>query len=283
MINGDNGAVSFFTCCYRADWEFFLKEGRLKEMIERCNHSFSSTNLIINNVDDRQEVTRYAELAVQQGVIDYYFFSEDYAEKVLERFAIKRRDFRLDGYDGYWYSIAPLTAIYLCRGEYLLYFMGDCMLNEKYDFDWIAEGKRQLSSAEVFCVTPWWNYYVKAHDNSIVKEDNDYLFDRGFSDQGFLVKTAKWQQHIYSEYNVKSERYPVYGGNHFERRVFCYMNNRHYLRCVLKAVVYTHEKLVKPQFYQPPRFSIKDEVKHFIAKIKKLFRRRKILVKFLLR
>jgi hypothetical protein len=124
--------VSFFTCCYEADWEFFLKEDRLKEMIERCNYPFASKNLVINNVDDRDKVIQFAELAIKEGIIDNYFFSEDHAERVLERFSIKRKDFRLDGFDGYWYSIAPLTAVYLCSTEYILYFMGDCMLNEKY-------------------------------------------------------------------------------------------------------------------------------------------------------
>jgi hypothetical protein len=276
-------SVSFFTCCYEADWEFFLKEGRLKEMIERCNYAFASRNLIINNVNDKNEVIQYAGLAIKNGIIDNYFFSEDYASHVLEKFSVKRKSFRLDGFDGYCYSIAPLTAIYLCSTAYILYFMGDCMLNEKYAFNWIENGVNKLQGDKIFCITPLWNYYTKKAESEIFAGDDIYYYDQGFSDQCFLASAKKMNGNIYNEYNVKSEIFPVYGGNHFERRIFCYINNANYLRCVMKNIVYTHEKLLRKGFYSKKKFSIADEVKYIIAKIKKQFRRRNILVKLLLR
>ena len=280
---GNNPGVSFFTCCYKADWEFFLKEGRLKEMIERCNHNFASRNLIINNVDDKQEVVKYAELAVQDNVIDNYFFSEEYAGHVLEKFAIKRKDFRLDGFDGYWYSIAPLTAIYLCSTTYILYFMGDCILSKKYDVDWIEDAIKQLQPQAVFCVTPLWNYYDERVEGDLLLNDGDYAYDQGFSDQCFLAETQKLNGQIYNEYNTSSERFPIYGGNHFERRIFCYINNRDYRRCVIKNIMYTHEKLLKPGFISEKKSSLRNEAKYLVAKTKKALRRRNMFVKFLLR
>jgi hypothetical protein len=279
----NKAGVSFFTCCYEADWEFFLKEGRLKEMIERCNHAFSSRNLIINNVNNKEELKRYAELAIQENVIDNYFFSEDYVQDVLKNFSLKRRDFKLDGFDGYWYSIAPLTAIYTCSTEYILYFMGDCMLNEKYAVDWVENGMKQLHNKNVFCVTPLWNYYNKEVENDLLANDSVYAYDQGFSDQCFLAETRKLNGNIYNEYNSSSERFPIYGGNHFERRIYCYINNRDYRRCVIKNIVYTHEKLLKPGFDSEKKFSLKDETKYIIARFKRIFRRRNMLIKFLLR
>lgn len=278
-----NASVSFFTCCYKADWEFFLKEGRLKEMIDRCNYPFASKNLIINNVDDKQEVIKYADLAISNGVIDNYFFSEDYIDEVLKKFSIKPKDFRLDGYDGYWYSIAPLTAVFLCSSSYILYFTGDCMLDKKYSFNWIGNGIDRLKETNIFCVSLLWDYYSKQMDDGIINEDEMYLYDNGFSDQCFLCETKKLNADIYNEYNAKSEIFPIYGGNHFERRVFSYVNNKEYLRCMFKNIIYIHGKLVKPEFYKEKKYSIKDETKYIIAKIKKIFRRRNILVKFLLR
>lgn len=278
MQNG----VSFFTCCYKADWEFFLKEGRLKEMIDRCNHAFESRNLIINNVNDRDEVKLYADKAVSEGVIDHYFFSEDYIETALQHFHLQRKNFRLDGYDGYWYSVAPLTAAFLCETTYLLYFTGDCMMKEKYDFDWINAAINKLQDEKFFCVVPMWDYYDKNEEINFT-EDDECIYDHGFSDQCYLARSSQLNADIYNEYHVNSEIFPIYGGNHFERRVFCYINNRQLLRCVFKNVVYEHGKLVKPEYYKEKKFSLKDETKYIIAKIKKVFRRRNILVKYLLR
>ncbi len=275
--------VSFFTCCYKADWEFFLKQGRLKEMIERCHHAFATKNLIINNVDDRQEVNRYAKLAVQEGVIDHYFFSEDYTEQVLEHFSIKRKDFWLDGFDGYWYSVAPLTAIFLCSTNYMLYFMGDCMPDKRYTFDWVKESVHKLNKHNVFCITPYWQQFNTQKVDNFLMEDQNCFYDRGFSDQCILAQTQKLKGTIYNEYNAGSEIFPIYGGNHFERRVFCYISNKKHLRGILKNVGYTHEKLVMPQFFKEKKFSLRDKTKYVIAKVKKVFRRRNIFVKYLLR
>lgn len=277
-----HSGVSFFTCCYKADWEFFLKEGRLKEMIDRCHHPFESRNLIINNVNDREEVQRYADKAVSEGVIDHYFFSEEYIEAALQHFHLQRKNFRLDGYDGYWYSVAPLVAAFVCSTRCLLYFTGDCMMQEKYDDDWIQEGVIKLEDKKVFCVTPLWDYYDKNEETNFT-EDDEYIYDHGFSDQCYLARSSDLNSDIYNEYHVLSEIFPIYGGNHFERRVFCYINNRKLLRCIFKHVVYEHGKLVKPEFYKEKKFSLNDETKYIIAKIKKVFRRRNILVKYLLR
>jgi hypothetical protein len=282
MSTEKTNTVSFFTCCYKADWEFFLKEGRLKEMIDRCHYDFDSRNLVINNVIDREEVKRYADKAVTDGVIDQYFFSDEYIGGALRHFHLKRKYFRLDGYDGYWYSVAPLTAAFVCTTSYLLFFTGDCMMQEKYDGAWIQEGIGQLQDEKIFCVTPLWAYFDKKVEKNF-KEGVNCFYDQGFSDQCFLARSRDLRGDIYNEYHVLSEVFPIYGGNHFERRVFCYINNRKLLRCVFRNVVYEHDKLVKPGFFQEKKFSLIEEAKYFIAKTKRAFRRRNILVKFLLR
>lgn len=283
MINREIDGVSFFTCCYEADWEFFLKQGRLKEMIERCNYTFANTNLVINNVNNKDEVIKYAEQAVRDGIINNYFFSEDYADMVLKNFSIKRKDFRLDGFDGYYYSTAPLTAIYLCTTTYILYFMGDCMLNEKYAFNWIDEGVKRLQNEKVLCVTPLWSYYNQQVERNISGNNDFAYYDHGFSDQCFLAKTQKLNSDIYNEYNAKSEIFPIYGGNHFERRIFCFINNKNFLRCIFKNIIYTHNKLMKPEFIRVEKANIKIKILYFIARIKRQIRRRNIFVKFLLK
>lgn len=282
MTPGQKNCVSFFTCCYEADWEFFLKEGRLKEMIGRCNYPFASRNLIINNVNDRDKVIQYAELAIKDGIIDNYFFSEEFIAQALLKYHIKRRNFKLDGYDGYWYSVGPFTALFVCKTDYLLYFTGDCMMQQAYEPGWINKGINKLAKSNIFCVTPLWNYLTPRE--TFDYEEDDCYYDKGFTDQTFLIKTESFSAINFNEYHVRSEIFPIYGGNHFERRVFCYMNNRNYKRCVFKNFIFIHEKLMKPGYKSPgKRNRIGNEIKYIIAKAKRKFRKKNILVKFLLR
>lgn len=252
-------------------------------MINRCSHDFAKKSLIINNVNNRSEVAYYALKAIDDGILDNFYFSEDYIDEVFKAFSINKRSFILDGYNGYWYSVAPLTAAYMCSTQYLLYFMGDCIMSEKYKLDWIKHGIVELQKGDVFTVTPMWNYYNRATENFYSESELCY-YDSGFSDQVFLVKTNNIASKIYNEYNVKSEIFPIYGGNHFERRVFCYINNHNLKRCVLKNVLYNHEKLMKSNYRSAIKTNaFKNEVKYVIAKVKKKIRKQNILIKYLLR
>jgi len=285
MINENSKKpVSFFTCCYEADWEFFLKEGRLKKMIERCNYRFANRSLIINNVKNKAQVEQYALSAIEEGVIDNFYFSGEYIDEALNKFSLQRRDFKLDGYDGYWYSLGPLTAVYLCETPYLLYFAGDCMLPETFSLNWIEKGIEILNSnRKVICMTPTWAYNKGELQSDALGEDAFCYYDQGFSDQVFLIKTESFASWIYQEYNAKSEVFPIYGGNHFERKIFCFINNRQLLRGVFKTIFYTHEKLIIPGYVSKNNKNYLHQIKYIIAKIKRKLRKRNILLKYLLR
>lgn len=274
--------ISFFTCCYEADWKYLLIEGRLKEMIEKCNHRFVSKNLIINNVLNRDELLKYANEAIAQGIIDKYFFSEDFIDRMLNSFDIRRRSFRLDGFDGYWYSIGPLAAIYCCTTSFLLYFASDCILTRQASFDWVNRGLEiLLKNPKTFCVTPIWDYNDIDLSKIAITEDEFAYYDQGFSDQVFLVRTDNLKNHMYNEYNLKSEIFPTYGGNHFERRVFSFMNNHSVKRVILKNVYYRHDKLLSPGYIiklNKNRFS--NSIRYAVAKIKKRLRRYQVLTKY---
>lgn len=244
MISKERKTVSFFTICYEGDWERILKENRLERIIRQCNYDFFEKGLIINNVKDRPTVEQYAKEAVQKGIIDVYYFSEDYSGEILQKFSITRDSFRLDFYDGYYYSIGPLTAVYLAKGKYLVYLTGDCLI-EPHSVPWIDESMERMENDKNIFVAS-----ARGVDTNIEctwytsKEDDSFFYTHGFSDQCFMVETQRLHADIYNHYHYYTERYPVYGGRLFEKRVNSYMCVKQLDRIVRKGAFYSHEKLL---------------------------------------
>ena len=240
-----NYSVSFFTICYEGDWERILIGNRLENMIDRCGVNFHERVLIITNVNDRNKVEKFAIVAVKRKIIDAYYFSEDYSEKILAAFSISRKSFVLDFYDGYCYSMGPMTAIYHCKSDYILFFTGDCMVQPDVSSYWITEAINLLGKDKtILTATPLWDYNKGEVIEESFKEDNDWYYGYGFSDQCFLVETKRLYGDVYNHYHIASERYPVYGGNLFEKRIDNFMRNKKLCRITKKDVYYTHEKLI---------------------------------------
>lgn len=244
MNNISSTTVSFFTICYEGDWERILKENRLERIIKQCNFDFFERGLIINNVKDRALVEQYAQEAVKKGIIDVYYFSEDHSATILSKLSIKRSSFRLDFYDGYYYSIGPLTAAYQAKGKYLLYFTGDCLM-EPHSKPWIGESiARMEADKQIFVASARGADTEPEVQFHAIGEDDSYIYTNGFSDQCFLVETSRLQGDIYNFYHYYTERYPLYGGELFEKRVNSYMCINQYSRIVSKHAFYSHEKLL---------------------------------------
>ncbi len=240
--------ISFFTNCYEGDWERVLKENRLETMIERCKTNFFEKVLIINNVKDRNQVEQYAKAAVDKKIIDAYYFAEDHSEAILSAFSISRKSFHLDFYDGYWYSMGPLAAIYFCKGKYLLYFTCDCMIEEGASPGWITDSVELMKKdSSIFVANPIGDDNRGECKDGTLREDDKYYYTIGFSDQCFLVETSRFYGDIYNDYHYFSERYPVYAGDLFEKRVNSYMSLNLLTRIIRKDVYYSHEKLLNKE------------------------------------
>lgn len=234
--------VSFFTNCYEGDWRTLLKTDRLIKIIESCNYSFKHTGLIINNVIDKFEVSSIAQKYVDDGILDAFYFSDDYSEQVLDFFKIKRKSFVKDFCDGYWYSIAPLTAILLCRSPYILYLTCDCKINPTKE-NWIEQSIPLLNLAENLVVNPIWTFQPELAHKESTFENHIYYQGFGFSDQCFLIKKELFSNPIYNYHHPSSNRYPVYSGHSFERRVNSFMQIHQKKRIILKKVSYEHIKI----------------------------------------
>lgn len=228
-------AVTFETKCYEKDWEILLKSGRLEAMISRNQYDFDELILYINNVNDPDKVRSYAERLKTRGVITEHVLVDEYANKALAFFGLDREDFR----GGYFYSIQELVGIYLCRSEYLLHFSGDSVLENK--FQWIDQAiGRMDNDPRIKVATCLWNRKADEAAQESMEQDEDFWVGYGFSDQCYLVKTADFRARIYSETHPASERFPVYGGELFEKRVDAWMHSHAYLRCVYRHGSYLH-------------------------------------------
>jgi hypothetical protein len=233
MINQLN--VTFETKCYEKDWRILLKTDRLERMIYYNQFPFKEKVLFINNVDDVSEVSRYADKLVANGILSSFVVVEDYSQQALDFFGISKESFR----GGYYYSIAELVSIYLCRTEYLLHFSSDSMLNSS--LTWVQSSISKMESdARIKVANPTWNRMYHEAEQESFGEDENFYIGYGFSDQCYLIPTKDYKKRIYTEKNPASERYPHYGGELFEKRVDAWMRNNQYYRITYKHGSYTH-------------------------------------------
>jgi len=232
----DSRSVTFETKCYEKDWEILIKTGRLEAMIRRNCFDFAERVLYINNVSDPDKVRYYAERLKALGVITEHVLVDDYADEALAFFGLNRESFK----GGYYYSVQELVGIYRCKSEYLLHFSGDSVLDGA--FSWIDSTiDRMNEDRRIKIATCLWNHKTQEADQESSEQDGDYWLGYGFSDQCYLARTADLRLQIYHETHPDSERFPVYGGELFEKRVDAWLRNNEYLRCVYKHGSYLHK------------------------------------------
>ena len=242
--------VTFETKCYENDWEFVLKTNYLDEMLRRCSFPFTHKQLIINNVSDISLVSKYAEEKVKAGIIDAYYIAEDYAEDSLRFFEIDRSSFGRV----YYYSISELVGLYLSKTTYHLHFSSDAIMGRNSAINWIESAMRLMNMYSDFVVAnPLWNYRHQDAFNESIDEIEDFYIGYGFSDQCYLVKNEMFRKPIYNEHNIASSRYPIYGGELFEKRVDSYMRNHELKRITHKEVSYIHQNFPKNELLRLAR------------------------------
>lgn len=234
-------SITFETKVYENDWKFILLGDYLDVMINNCNYVFTERVLFINNVNNINKVCKYAQKKIDEGVLDKYFIVDQFADQALDFFDIKKDSFGT----GYFYSISELVSIFLCKTEYLLHFSSDSFIKES-NSNWIDEAIDIFNiRQDIFVANPTWNNnYKEAKCESIAEISNFYL-GYGFSDQCYLIKTDVFKKKIYNEIHIKSERYPNYGGELFEKRVDSYMRNNNLYRITSKKESYIHKNFSK--------------------------------------
>ena len=239
--------ITFETKVWENDWEIILKTNRVHQMIERCNHSFSEKILYINNVSDLKAVCRAAYRLVAKQIITKSINVDEYAEQAMAFFSLSREKLG----QGYYYSIAELVSIYLTSTEYLLHFSGDSIVSENTPKNWLSEGINTLqnnNNVKVFNLI--WNKKYKEAARESQFEDKVNFYGDGFSDQMYLVRTAELKEHIYDHLHPDADRYPAYGGELFEKRIYSWLRVHNYLRATYKHGSYLHKNYPKAHWKQ---------------------------------
>ena len=235
-------SITFETKVWEKDYEIILKSGHLQSMIFRCHYPFKEKSLFINNVNDLGKVQRLADKLINKSVIDKYIIVESIANEVLDFFELSKKSLG----HGYYYSIAELASIYLCTSKYLLHFSGDSMPMRNNQYKWLWQLLQKMESNPQICVANLlWNRKSNEAINESLEYDSQFCIGYGFSDQMYLVRTEEFRQPIYNEYNEKSNHYPKYGGELFEKRVFSWMLNHNRLRATYMSLSYVHRNVSK--------------------------------------
>ena len=230
--------TTFETKVWENDWEIMLKTDRIKQMIERCCHHFDERILYINNVSDIDAVKYAADRLISKEIISKYVVVSEHAETALEFFSFSKEKLG----KGYYYSIAELVSIYLTNTKYLLHFAGDSIIAPRAHKDWLTVGLNTLDSnpkVKVFNLV--WNKKYKEAIKESEFEDQNNFYGYGFSDQMYLVRTSDFKDSIYEHYHPEADRYPVYGGELFEKRIYSWLRHHNYLRATYKHGSYLHQ------------------------------------------
>ncbi|WP_245851007.1 glycosyltransferase family 2 protein [Paenibacillus herberti] len=233
--------VTFETKCYEQDWQQLLLSDRLRRAIEFHAYPFAERILYINNVERPELVSQHAQKLVDTGVLTSYVVVEEHSEEALRFFGLSREDFQ----GGYWYSIAELVSIYLCRTEYLLHYAGDCMLENAAK--WVEPAlERMRLQPSIVCANPVPNGWFEDARREAMLTRGDFHYGYGFSDQCYLIRTMDFRARIYGEKHPASERYPAYGGQLFEKRVDAWMRCSGLLRLTWRHDCYWHRSVRNP-------------------------------------
>lgn len=231
--------VTFATSCWEKDWKQILLDPDYLpiQQIENHQYNFSEKILIINNVSDLEGVKSAAESHLKKGVLTKVIVAEECASEFLPFFGLSRSDFANDWI--YYNALAPLSAIYSCKSEFLLYMTGDVFLEKPVR--WIDRALSRMRKKENYKVAnlTWNQNYEEAKKECHKKEWYFYVSRRGFSDQMFLIKKEDFCQPIYREIHPDSHHFPR--GDVFEKRIFSAMMYRGWERITYRSGSYTHK------------------------------------------
>lgn len=233
--------VTFETKVYENDWQYLLVGNYLSKMISNNGFSFDRRVLIINNVLNRAKVEKYAIKKVSQGVIDQYYFVDDYAADALDFYGLNKSSFGT----GYYYSISEIVGLYLCETDYLCHYSSDSIQYPSAS-NWIEESIKLFeTNKNILVANPLWSFKVKLNDSQ-VGSDKFHFADAGFSDQCYLIRKEDLNKNTFKHHHPDADViYPLHGGELFEKKIYCYMKfyNKH--RITFLRSYYRHQNFSK--------------------------------------
>jgi len=191
-----------------------------------CQRQFEKVTVLINNVNDPDAVRELANGLCRDGVISSYVTVADELATCLAR--VKLRDADLGRLPHY--SDCFIVAPFVVDTEYLLYWDADVRLLTPAP--WVDEAMSLLASNPTLWVAS--PQPSEREYSQVARRSAGVLYDYGFSDQLFLVRTHDFRQPLYGELAPASLRFPLSHVTYTaEQRVDSYMRNRGLQRALL--------------------------------------------------
>lgn len=213
-------SISFCTAVCHKDWKALLCEGLLESRLYNIGYEFDEVNVFVNNVDDVKGVMNVAN---SLDFVNRVFDSASIKDEVLGFFDVEMGD-------EVWYSVAPFSAIYYSRCEYIFFITPDSDVQTR-DTSFVQDSMEVLKDPVVL-TTPSWQGRV---DGGLWK------MDQTISDQCFMMKSDVARSKIYNESTDKIEKYPVRAGESFEKRLCAYIRAKNLKRAIHTKSHYIHK------------------------------------------
>jgi hypothetical protein len=266
-------AVDLFVNTFERTYTKVLSEGFFPSIEEQNQYRFSNRITLINNVQSRKDASIRADILIERGEIDAYYFVADYLDQALEKTGLNYEDLGRVQH----YTDCALVAVTLSKSPWLLYW--DAEISLQKPVNWIDPAINLMKNEPfVFAANPnpdpnWVKDSIK---NGTLEIKDDFALGYGFSDQVFLVRSKESARPIYKEKCLASLRYPMaHIGSIFEKRVDAYMRTHRRLRAIHIPAKYIHQPDTCGLSY-PPELSLKERIR----KIRNEYLHRKLRNKY---
>ena len=229
-------AVDLFVNTFERTYTKVLSKGFFPSIEEQNQYRFSKKIALINNIQSRKDASIRADILIERGEIDAYYFVADYLDQALQKTGLNYEDLGRTQH----YTDCALVTVTLSKSPWLLYW--DAEISLRKPVNWIDPAIKLMKNEPfVFVVNPnpdsnWIKDSVK---NGTMEIKGDFALSYGFSDQVFLVRSNELSRPIYKEKCLASLRYPMaHIGSIFEMRVDAYMRTHRRLRATYISATY---------------------------------------------
>lgn len=175
-------SITLASAVWENDFRIILGTNYFDKLFCINNGVFCNRLLIVNNIKDKMLFNKLLGNPKVKENIDLVCDAETYQDDILKfwyktkaidvfnrknnfkellRRIIKKHNIKLN-FNGFWYSIGPLAALYFCKTDWLCYFTGDAVINNDDDLSWLSyaidEMEKNQNILSANCV---WNKKIK--------------------------------------------------------------------------------------------------------------------------
>jgi hypothetical protein len=239
MTDGPLCPVDLVVNVFERTYRRALQPGALAAIGEAQRYRFARRVILINNLADRPEATRRAQILLDRGEIDEFHFVADRLDRALQLTGLRRRELE----PLLHYSDGPLVAATLPGSPWLLYWDPEARLLEP--MNWISPALELMQSdGRVMIANPAWELPDEhgrrpGLEREATGAHGAFAVGPGFSDQVFLARRACLSAPIYQQRCIANITYPAaHKARVFEARVSAHMRHSGHLRATSLSATY---------------------------------------------